>query len=159
MFYPQVESAAFHYENSVLRIIQFSEKLLYEVVLDNVAWCSNTILTNLFIYGDLPWFYLLHAQSLSMFNPTLFLTMNSAYVYHNYDYLLDYDSLLLFTNVNVIMTGENYFGQNSGGSVIEAISSNLTIADSLTIRDGYAYRGGAIKMDSASFLFLKELVS
>ena len=154
MFFPRIGDRAFHFDNSVLRVIQFSEKLLYEVVLDNVAWCNNTI-SDIGFFGDLPWFYLFHAQSLS-FIPTLYLTMNNIHVRHNYDNLLNYDSLLYFVNVNITMTGENYFGQNSGGSIIEAISSNLTITDNLTICDGYAYSGGGIKLDSASFLFLKE---
>ena len=54
------------------------------------------------------------------------------------------------------MTGTNYFTTNAGGTVINLASSNLTITGNLTVKDGNAFDGGAIRLDSTSSLFLQE---
>jgi predicted outer membrane repeat protein len=60
--------------------------------------------------------------------------------------------------VNVVCTisGSSYFGHNFGGSVISAVSSNLTITGNLTVSDGHAFQGGGIRLDAASNLLLQE---
>ena len=63
-----------------------------------------------------------------------------------------------FSCIDVTMSGVNYFAWNYGGSVINVVSSNLTVTGNLTVNDGSAYHDGGIRLDSASTLFLKELL-
>lgn len=66
------------------------------------------------------------------------------------------DSLVKLVNMACTMSGISHFGKNCGGSVINAVSSNLTITGNLTVSDGYAYQGGGIRLDTNSYLFLNE---
>ena len=150
------------YEGSdIFRILQFSRNLIYQVTIENVAWCHNTIFFAQVIH-HIKWFHLLYTKSLVHLNQKLHLKVNNVHVQHNIyggaDVLwqLNCDSLVEFINTDVTISGSSYFGENSGGSVIEVVSSNLTITGDLTVRDGYSYKGGGIRLDSYSYLFLKE---
>lgn len=148
--------------NHILRVLDFSRKLSYQVAIENVAWCNNSIF---FIPFSIPkWFHLLHAKSFfpGRRDQALRLKMNNVYAQHNIYGGADplrqrnSDSLVQFVNIACTVSGESYFGQNCGGSVIGVVSSNLTITGNLTVCDGYAYKGGGIRLDSYSYLFLKE---
>ena len=60
---------------------------------------------------------------------------------------------------NITMSGTNSFAISNGGSVIDVVSSNLTLTGDLTISNGHAFQGGGIKLDGSSTLFLKEPLS
>lgn len=150
-----------HHGSDILRVLQFSRKLSYQVLIENVAWCNNSVF---FIPFSMPkWFHLLLAQSYSQdIAPQLYLKMTNLYARHNIyggaDPLrqLSSDSLVQFVNTVSVLSGTSYFGQNCGGSAINVVASTLTITGNLTVCDGYAYNGGGIELDSYSYLFLAE---
>ena len=124
--------------------------------------------------GGAKWCHQLLTYGLEDSNGVLYLIMNDVFVKNNlyniYDHEYEYvpsfkddrlwqcfsGSMMLFINTDVTISGNSYIGQNFEGSAISAVSSNLTITGNLTIRDGYSYYGGGVRLDSYSYLFLKE---
>ena len=152
-------------DNHVVHILQHSVKMSYSVEFEKTAWCNNSIFFDVF-RGDDNWCNQLLAQGPEYSNHGLHLKMNDVFIknnlYDNYDYKKDdrlkqrfSGSMMLFINTDVTISGNSYVGQNFGGSAISAVSSNVTITGDLTIRDGYSYYGGGIRLDN-SYLFLKE---
>ena len=72
------------------------------------------------------------------------------------DDFLTEDSVYFANIRNITMTGTNFFNASNGGSVINVISSNLTLTGDLTVNNGNAFQGGGIRLDDSSTLFLKE---
>ena len=72
------------------------------------------------------------------------------------DFFLAQDSVYFANIRNITMTGNNFFNTSNGGSVINVISSNLTLTGDLTVSNGNAFQGGGIRLDESSTLFLKE---
>ncbi len=148
-----------HNSDDILRVLQFSRSLSYQVVMENIAWCNNTI--NFFQVSSLiKWFHLLYAQSFEV-DQSLHLKINNTLVQHNtifggVDEFQQLSSLMEFVNTDTTISGKSYFGQNSGGSIMSVKLSNLTITDNMTVSDGLAYKGGGIRLDSYSYLLLKE---
>ena len=156
--------------NSVVHIMQFSVHNSYSVKFEKAAWCNNSILFAVQAQSAHSardkWCHQLLAQGpQDSGHGVLYLIMNDAFVKNNLHDNYDKDpplrqrfpgSLMLFINTDVTISGDSYIGQNSGGSAISAVSSNVTITGNLTIRDGYSYYGGGIRLDSYSYLFLKE---
>jgi transcription initiation factor TFIID subunit 2/histone acetyltransferase MYST3 len=143
----------FHHINGrdTLSVLQFTHKLSYQVEIKEVVWFYNSI-TNT---------KLLHAQSFSK-NSKKVLHLNMTDVSaHRYQpdrdpWQPDPASLMLLVNMVCTISGNSSLRQNFGGSVISAVSSNLTITGNLTVSDGRAFQGGGIRLDTASYLFLKE---
>ena len=138
----------------MLRVLQFSKTISYEVMLERVAWCNNTVFSK--------WYHQIAAQGPGFGDHVLHLKMSDVVIQNNVYGGVDPirqrtpNSMMLFDNVNAIISGNSYIGQNLGGSAVKAISSNITITGNLTICDGYSYYGGGIQLDSYSYLFLKE---
>ena len=162
-FYARTESMffwVFYASTDILRVLQFSKELSYEVTLDNIAWCNNSIFFDYSSDVDKSWHHLLNAHS--FFLDGLHLKMNNVYMQHNVYGGTDEirqtnsDTLIRLVNVACTLSGANYFRQNCGGSVISAVSSNITITGNLTVSDGDAHEGGGMRLDSYSYLFLKE---
>ena len=130
-------------------ILNLSRRLSQEVILENLSWCHNS------------GYVLLHAESLDSVRETgkFHLVMSNISMHDN---TFDTSAISINTFVNFIhidnvtMSGVNYFARNYGGSVINVVSSNLTVTGNLTVNDGLAYEGGGIRLDSSSALFLKE---
>ena len=159
-FYARTDSRNSWVLYDILRVLQFSKDLSYEVTLDNIAWCNNSIFFDHSSDIDKSWHHLLNAHS--FFLDGLHLKMNNVYMQHNVYGGTDEirqtnsDTLIRLVNVACTLSGANYFRQNCGGSVISAVSSNITITGNLTVSDGDAYEGGGMRLDSYSYLFLKE---
>jgi hypothetical protein len=138
-----------------LRVLQFTQKLSYQVGIEEVVWFYNSLLNILHVK-------LLHAQSFSRYGEkVMHLKMTNVSAQHRYQpesdpWQRDPESLMLLVNVVCTVSGNSSLRQNFGGSVISAISSNLTITGNLTVSDGRSSQGGGIRLDTASFLFFKE---
>ena len=126
-------------------ILDLSRRLSQEVILENLSWCHNS------------GYVLLYAERLDSVRETgkFHLVMSNISMHDNtFD---TSDTLVTFIHIDdVTMSGINYFARNYGGSVINVVSSNLTVTGNLTVNDGLAYEGGGIRLDSSSALFLKE---
>ena len=66
-------------------------------------------------------------------------------------------TIMDFHTINLTMSGTNYFAA-SGESVMDILSSALTITGNLTVCGAYSNdnQGGGINLDESSTLFLKE---
>ena len=156
--------------SAALRIIKITEKISHQIVLSNVSWCtrhtqdSSNDEYKYKIKSILP--YLLHIQTLSKDescnNADLHVDMINVNMHRGTSYGSDIapqstQNFIKFIYVqNITMSGSNYFAIGDGGSVIDVISSNLTLTGDLTISNGYAFQGGGIRLDGSSTLFLKE---
>ena len=136
------------YDSSIVNIRKFSRKLSHQVILENVSWCYNTLSG------------LLHAQGFDRGQETgvIHLSMVNISMHHcSSSFAINTDSFINLIGIeNVSMSGVNYFAHNMEGSVINLASSKLYATGDLTIANGYAYHGGAIRLDSGSTLFLQE---
>jgi hypothetical protein len=109
-----------------------------------VALCNNSISNALFTASGRV--KLLHAQSYSQDARHLqVLNLKQTNVFAKYNGQ-PYRNPLLGSSVqlvNVVCTisGNSFFGQNFGSSVISAVSSNLIITGNLTVSDGQAFLG------------------
>ena len=66
-------------------------------------------------------------------------------------------NMLYFSGIqSITMSGRNYFSAKGSGSIINVVSSNLTVTGDLTVSGGDAFQGGGVKLDEYSTLFLKE---
>ena len=141
-----------------------SNKISHRVVLSNVSWCTRERLDPPYFRIKLP--YLLHIQTFfkdeSCDNTGLHVDMINVNMHLPSPYSSDVSpqstqSFIKFIRVeSITMSGSNYFAIGSGGSVIDVLSSKLTLTGDLTINDGYAFQGGGIKLDGSSTLLLKE---
>ena len=169
IMYPSADRNGLTDGNAIFRILKFSGKISHEVEMKKVIWCNNTLQYsyNFYFNDDINhyFWYLLYAQNFFLDELTdnghLYLKME--YIRMNGNHYEDKlrrqvsNGLMTLVNVkNVTMSGINYFADNGGGSVIDVVSSNLTISGYLTISDGHAFQGGGIRLDSASILFLQE---
>ena len=139
----------------VLVVQKLTGKLSHKVSLDNVSWCS--------IEGDrnvVGRTALLVAHNLA--KPShdtvgeLYISLNNITLTHGEIYCF-LPWLMYFSHVKQIsMTGNNYFKQNSRGTVIKLVTSELAVSGNLTIMGGYAHQGGGISMDGLSTLAFEE---
>ena len=141
------------YTTSVLSIQKITRKLSHRVTLQNLSWClteqfSNLLQAESFCSDGERGKFLLSMENINMHGNNF----NSATSPGISD-----SSLINLINIdNATMSGVNYFARNFGGSVINIASSSLTITGNLTVYNGSAYKGGAISLNSAATLFLKE---
>ena len=137
--------------DAIVQITKLTRKLSHKVLLENVSWCYNDL------FGGLP--TLLADNSIGdSFQGKLHLKLTNIFMQNNNGpgETKSYCLVCFSNNVEVMMTGTNYFANNTGGSVLSVAASNLTVSGDLTIEDGYAYKGGAIILDGTSTLFLRE---
>ena len=137
---------------NVLNVQKLTGKLSHQVSLHNVSWCT------FFLEG-----YLL-AQNLAKpcIEPVgdLYLSLKNIVIsgmYTDDTSIKTSQCLMCFSHIKRIsMTGVNYFAENTGGTVIKLVASELAVSGNLTIMDGHAREGGAISMDTSSTLVFEE---
>ena len=150
-----VQNAAFTgfgantYGGSKLKILKTTRTLSHQVLLENLSWCLTGSLSTL-----------LHAQSLNLDNKTgvlqLVMVNISMHGTSSVSQLSASSVIDLIGVDNATMSGVNHFVHNMGGSVINLASSKLYVTGDLTIANGYAYKGGGMRLGSGSTLFLQE---
>ena len=131
-----------------LQVLKFPGQLSHQIALVNVSWCDK----GWAIYN------LLQIIVSSKEEGNLYVNMKNVHLQrHRFlDNFVIQDSVYFANIRNITMTGTNFFNAGNGGSVINVISSNLTLTGDLTVSSGNAFQGGGIRLDESSTLFLKE---
>ena len=142
---------------NALDIIKFPGALSYQVMIEDVSWC-NAALPGI-VDRKLMKSYL-HALNYDQHgNGDLYLTIKNLLIQEfAHPYLQSYNNMISLVNVtNATISGTTYIAANlSAATVINAILTGLTITGNFTIIGGSAFRGGGIRLDSTSTLYLKE---
>ena len=146
---------------ALLQVIKISGKLSHQIAMENISWCSvylpNLDCVTYQLYSTR--LYLFHVQTFKEALGNLHMNMVNVHMSKSYRDTspLSASSSVNFVNVkNITLSGTNHFAISDGGSILNVVSSNLIITGELTVRDGYAFEGGGIRLDGTSTLFLKE---
>ena len=148
---------------SLLQIGKDSKTISHQIKVENVSWCMKDLDSDSIDPSSNigPYHSLLTAENL--LNQDMSSTLNKGNLHisitntHMHYHGLSPRSLtaIILKNINIAMSGTNYFALN-GGAIMKIEASNLTITGNLTVSGAHTIRGGGLSLDEQSTLYLKE---